>query len=142
MYMVESSLNPEQLDILTQYIRQVDRYQNSGLFGQAIVEVSKTFRINPIPQIEMLLRKIQSETYLIAAPIELQPDFDARLPYDPQRIFANYVWIELNGILQAEKKLEQYHRTSEQNIELLPDTGLLVSKPNTPLGFELNARNN
>jgi hypothetical protein len=125
----KEEFSPEQRSAVIDLIRKVDPYKNAMVFGQAIIEISKQFGINPIREVEELLRDIDSDTHLVALPMDGIYQFSCRMPHTKDIEYNYYLWIGVNGEEEASKKMIEEGISREQNLENLESTGMLVPKP-------------
>lgn len=96
-------------------------------FGNALLEISKNFRKLNLQEIEAMLRDMGSPIYLIALPIEIFPDYEARLPHAAERQFPYGLYAVVNGFGEAEAFMEKHRLSTELNFQRLASTGMLTS---------------
>ncbi len=137
--MSQEAFFPEQRAVITDLIRRVIPYKNAMIFGQAIVEISLHLRMNPLQEMEEILRSLGSDTYLIAIPMVETDQFQSKMPHSGDREYPIYLWTCVNGREEAEAKMREVETTVVQNFIHLENTGMLVPKPGSQLSQSIHA---
>lgn len=102
--------------------------------------VSHFSRIN-LPEIEMMLGEIGSDTHLIALPIQDAPDCVAGLP-DQKPNLPYYLGFCLGGPSGHSEALRKNELTQETNLKHLAQAGFLSVKGGTETARRMNWQNN
>lgn len=124
------SLSSKQRAAFEQAIKQADPYKNAMAFGQAVADLDKHFGFHSIRHMEVILREMDSDTYLLAVPFTSEvEDFTSKLYHSGDHEYPYYLWICVNGWEEAQEKMEEIETNPGLNLQDLEQTGMLVSKP-------------
>lgn len=111
------------------YLRALEPHRNAIVWIQGFIEIMKAYPWIDYIWIEGRLRAIDSDAYLIAAPISTGPaGHCARALFGiPEGQLPFYLWISVNGKAEATAQLEEFKiESSQQNLQNLAKTGLLM----------------
>ncbi len=124
------AFTPKERSAVESIIGNVEGARNAMVFSQTLLKISKDFRKLNLQEIEELLRKRKSGTYLFGLPVSTVPECDAMWPHAGKTTFPYYLWVEVNGERKARELMEDNSIDSSINFERLPHTGMLTPKPN------------
>ncbi len=131
----EQHLSPQRKEILRQFVQDADKHRNGTVVARMIADASRLFDINPIKEIENILREAKSDTYLIALPMtdDDKDKFDSMMPNSMTETYPFYLMICVNGEKEAKAVMMEHELDPRQNLANLEQTGVLVPKEDTPL---------
>ncbi len=134
----------EQIEAMKQLLKRIDGYKNAMVISQAAVEFSKSFHENPFVEMEKILRESNSDTYLIAVPFdsEMATKFSAKLPHSGSKEYPYYLWVGVNGLSEAQEKMNEIETNPEINLRDLKNTGLLAPRQGSWVAQMIQAPNN
>jgi hypothetical protein len=142
--MSKESFTPQEKETIKNILRGIAEYRDHQAYGMVIVEVCKFMGSNPIPQIEALLREMESNTYLIAIPPspEILKHFALKMPHSGDEEYPYQLWIGVNGYEEAEAMMREVGTTPEQNMINLGRTGILMLRPGSDASKAMKAHLN
>jgi len=120
---IQPIIKEETIDLTLQ---SADKYRDCGVISQTIVELIHKYKLT-FPEIEKRLRKLNSDTYLIATnkgQLKGQTSVDVM---DLKKKRPYWLWISVNGKEEADQTLKEFGISSyEENLERLKSTGILI----------------
>lgn len=128
----ETEFSPSERAVVTELVKQADRFRSAVMLGQLMMHLYKEFKRKPFAIMEEVLREQHSNTYLIARHIsDFPPEFTISLPGEDEKQYT--VWICVNVKGEADALLAQIGSTHEENKQLLKECGFLIPKSGTSL---------
>lgn len=110
-------------------LREADKSWNTMTITAAVLSM---IAVNPaltLADFERQLREDESETYLIALPLQLLPiGMRAAGCKDPLQDMDGYLWVCLHGEPEAKKVLSKCNGTAQNNLRALETCGILCVK--------------
>lgn len=132
----EQSSPEQQRELVKSWIRDIDHTWNDKIFADLVVKVAEEFGRHPIAEIELILREMESETFLLAKPVmpDDRKNFNITMPYlGDDKEYDYYLSFCFGGREAAEKKMDRIETDYGQNLHDLGKTGLALVRPGSVL---------
>jgi hypothetical protein len=118
----------EEKAAIAQDLKKINEYTSGNDIVRILFEISQQFGKLPFQDIEIILREIHSQIYLVSFPRDYMPvgTYQITHPDMPERYFQYFVVICLKGSEAAQKHFNKLGITYQQNFDRLKDTGTAV----------------